>query len=95
MSEWYQAESIDKPTEWDTTSSPTVVYQHKDITKQTRKNIENEEGYTVYVYKERVMSQEEYISIQAELESPTTKMMMQTLSSIEMNMAIMQEMMEE
>ena len=42
MSEWYQSESMDKPTEWDTTSSPTVVYQRKSIAEQIRKGIDGE-----------------------------------------------------
>ncbi|MFR4061247.1 MAG: hypothetical protein ACLT1I_00765 [Mediterraneibacter faecis] len=41
------------------------------------------------------MTQEEYARLQAELESPATKMIMQSMSAIEMNMAMMQEMMEE
>ena len=94
MSEWYQSESMDKPTEWDTTSSATVVYQRKNIEEQIRKGIDGEEDHTVYVYSERTMSQEEYAQLQAELESPATKMIMQSMSSIEMNMAMMQELME-
>lgn len=94
VSEWYQTESMDKPTEWDTTSSPTVVYQHKNITEQIRKDIDGEEDRTVYVYSERTMSQEEYTKIQADLESPATKMIMQQLSSIEINQEMIQEMME-
>lgn len=35
-----------------------------------------------------------YARLQAELESPATKMIMQSMSSIEMNVAMMQEMME-
>ena len=84
-----------KPTEWDTTSSPTVVYQRKNIEEQTRQGIDGEEDRTVYVYSERTMTQEEYARLQAELESPATKMIMQSMSAIEMNMAMMQEMMEE
>ncbi len=94
MSEWYQSESMDKPTEWDTTSSPTVVYQRKNIAEQIRKGIDGEKDRTVYVYSERTMTQEEYARLQAELESPATKMIMQSMSSIEMNMAMMQELME-
>ena len=94
MSEWYQSESMDKPTEWDTTSSPTVVYQRKSIAEQIRKGIDGEKDRTVYVYSERTMTQEEYARLQAELESPATKMIMQSMSSIEMNVAMMQEMME-
>lgn len=71
-----------------------MVYQRKNITEQIRKGIDGEEDRTVYVYSERTMSQEEYAQLQAELESPATKMIMQSMSSIEMNMAMMQELME-
>nr|DAF92322.1 MAG TPA: hypothetical protein [Myoviridae sp. ctBvM24] len=94
MSEWYKAESMDKPEEWDTASSPTTVYQRKNITEQTRKDAEGEDDLTYYAYDERTMSQEEYVALQADLESPATKMIMQQLSSVEMNLAMVQEMME-
>lgn len=71
-----------------------MVYQRKSITEQIRKGIDGEEDHTVYVYSERTMTQEEYARLQAELESPATKMIMQSISSIEMNMAMMQELME-
>lgn len=73
--------------------------QEDKVTTQTaekiRKGIDGEEDRTVYVYSERTMTQEEYARLQAELESPATKMIMQSMSAIEMNMAMMQEMMEE
>ena len=47
------------------------------------------------MYSERTMTQEEYARLQAELESPATKMIMQSMSSIEMNMATMQELMDD
>lgn len=71
-----------------------MVYQRKNIAEQIRKGIDGEKDRTVYVYSERTMTQEEYAQLQAELESPATKMIMQSMSSIEMNMAMMQELME-
>lgn len=64
------------------------------VWKHNRKGIDGEKDRTVYVYSERTMTQEEYARLQAELESPATKMIMQSMSSIEMNVAMMQEMME-
>lgn len=95
MSEWYQSESMERPMEWDTTSSPSTVYQHKNIQKITKKGIDKEEDQEVYTYMERTMSREDYVALQAELESPATKMIMQTLSAIELRQEMMEEMMEE
>lgn len=94
MTRWYKSESMDKPEEWDTTSSPVVVYQRRNIAEQTRKGHNGEEDRTVYEYEERTMTQDEYAAIQAELESPATKMIMQSMSAIEMSVAMVQEMME-
>lgn len=94
LSGWYQSASMDKPEEYDTVSSPEVVYQRKDIEKQTVKGIDGEEEHTIYVYSERTMAQEEYARLQAELESPATKMIMQSMSALEMKMEMMQEIME-
>lgn len=90
LSEWYRAESREQPGEWDTTSSPEVVYERKEIEAVTRKGIEGEEDQQIYTYLERTMSREDYAGFQAELESPATKMIMQSLSAIELR----QEMME-
>lgn len=93
MSEWYQAESTVKPNEWDTQSSPLVVYQRKNIKETTR--TEETETVTIYSYQERTMTQNEYAAYQADLESPATKMIMQSLSALEMKTETMQELMGE
>jgi hypothetical protein len=66
------------------------VYERKEIEAVTRKGIEGEEDQQIYTYLERTMSREDYAAFQAELESPATKMIMQSLSAIELR----QEMME-
>ena len=93
VSEWYQAESVEKPEEWDTQSSPSVVYQRKNIKETTR--TEETETVTIYSYQERTMSQNEYAAYQAELESPATKMIMQSLSALEMQQETMKELIGE
>lgn len=95
LSEWYKTESMDRPDEWDTNTSPSVVYQRRNISEDTKEAEEGEESMTVYIYEERTMTQAEYAQLQAELESPATKMIMQAMSSLEMNVATMQELMEE
>lgn len=67
-----------------------MVYERKAIEAVTREGIEGEEDQQIYTYLERTMSREDYAAFQAELESPATKMIMQSLSAIELR----QEMME-
>ena len=56
--------------------------------------MDGEQERTAYEYMERQMTQEEYSQLQAELESPTTKMIMQELSAIQLQQELMAEMME-
>lgn len=85
MTNWYKAQSMTKPEEYDTTSSPTTVYQRKEIAEvQIAADHENKETVTGWEYMERQLTREEYNAFQAELESPATQMIMQTLSAIEL-----------
>ncbi len=56
----------DKPTEFDFTSSPTVVYQRRNIAS---KEITNEDGskLTQWEYEERTMTKDEFIAYQQQL----------------------------
>lgn len=94
MSEWYRTESLECPQEYDKDSSPTTVYQRRNIQEEKRMDALTDKEYTTYVYEERTMTKEEYAAYQAELESPAIKMIMQTLSSVEMRQATIEEMME-
>ena len=64
MQKWKKVHGsqADKPTEFDTTSSPTTVYQRKNI---HRIEIENFDGTKseLWEYDERTMSHEEYAVI--------------------------------
>lgn len=71
-----------------------MVYQRRNIKEEKRQDIDGEGERTVYTYEERTMTQEEYAAHQAELESPATKLIMQSLSAIEMRQATMEELME-
>lgn len=90
MTEWYRSQSMDKPDEYDTTSSPTTVYQHRNMKKVQLPGAGDGDTVEGWEYDERAMTRDEYAAYQAELESPATKMIMQTLSAIELR----QEMME-
>ena len=67
MKNWQrvQGSQVNKPSEFDTTSSPTTVYQRKNI---QRIEIENMDGTTseLWEYDERTMTHEEY-SVIAEI----------------------------
>jgi len=94
MTNWYKAQAVEVPAEIDTTSSPTTVYERKDIKQVTVKGMDGESDVVQYEYMERQMTQEEYAAHQAELESPATKMIMQQLSAIEMQTEMLSVMME-
>lgn len=94
MTNWYKAQAMEVPTEYDTTSSPTTVYQRKEIKQVTVPAMDGEKEQTAYEYKERQMTQGEYSQLRAELESPTTKMIMQELSAIQLQQELITEMME-
>ena len=67
MKNWQrvQGSQVNKPSEFDTTSSPTTVYQRKNI---QRIEIENMDGTKseLWEYDERTMTHEEY-SVIAEI----------------------------
>ena len=94
MTNWYKAQAMEAPTEYDTTSSPTTVYQRKEIKQVIVPAMDGEKEQTAYEYMERQMTQGEYSQLQAELESPTTKMIMQELSAIQLQQELITEMME-
>lgn len=84
MTNWYKAQSTEKPEEYDLKSSPTTVYQRKEIEQITVDRMDGEGTSLIWEYMERQLTREEYDAFQAELESPATQMIMQTLSAIEL-----------
>ena len=86
MTSWHKVQSTVKPEDYDTASSPTTVYQRRNVKAVTLPG----EGVAGWEYEERQMTRDEYDAQQTELESPATQMIMQTLSAIELR----QEMME-
>lgn len=67
MTDWkkVQGSQVERPQEWDTTTSAVVVYQRKNIERIT---VEDMDGKTVelWQYDEREMSRDEYAVIRAE-----------------------------
>ena len=84
MTNWYKAQSTEKPEEYDLKSSPTTVYQRKEIEQVAVEHTDGEGTSLIWEYMERQLTREEYDAFQAELESPATQMIMQTLSAIEL-----------
>ena len=87
MTEWKQitGSQAGRPAEVDTVSSPTTVYLRKNI-KQITKKDESGKEETMWQYDEREMTVAEYADYLASLETPATKMIMQSLSAIELGM---------
>lgn len=67
MTDWkkVQGSQVERPQEWDTTTSAVVVYQRKNIERIT---VEDMDGKTaeLWQYDEREMSRDEYAVIRAE-----------------------------
>lgn len=85
----------DKPMEIDTTSSPTTVYLRRFIKKIKIQPSEDEPETEAWEYEEKQIPKAEYESLQTALESPTTKLIMQTLYNLELNVEMMNLYMEE
>lgn len=87
MTEWKEVHDsrAEQPAALDTTSSATIVYERRNIRKETREDTMGEETreVTEWVYEQREYTTEEY----AALISPATKTIMQAMSSLELSVA--------
>lgn len=87
MTEWTRVCGSVKPSLIDTTSSSTTVYERRNIRKVETPSEEEGVGPDVsWEYEERSYTIDEY----AQLSSPTTKMLMQQMSEIELNIAMLE-----
>lgn len=87
MTEWKKITGTQPecPAEVDAASSPTTVYLRRNV-KQITQTDENGESVQMWEYEEREMTVAEYSDMIASLESPGTKMIMQSLSALELSM---------
>lgn len=92
MTEWKKITGTQPecPAEVDAVSSPTTVYLRRNI-KQITQTDENStasgaESVQMWEYEEREMTVAEYSDMLASLETPATKMIMQSLSALELSM---------
>lgn len=92
MTEWHEqiGTQSQKPAELDTTSSPYVVYQRRNIVESTIEDNHGEstEHIPCYRYEEREMTRDEYEQMQAQLSSPATELIMQAMSDMELNLTM-------
>lgn len=67
MTDWkvVQGSQLNKPEEFDVTSSPTTIYQRKNIQKVTVEN--NDSSTELWQYEERELTIEEYNKLNIQL----------------------------
>ena len=68
MTDWkkVQGSQVEKPQEFDTTSSSVVVYQRRNIERVTIEDEMSGETYEVWEYEERKLTHEEYAVVRSE-----------------------------
>lgn len=88
MTDWKEVHDsrAEQPAVLDTSSSPTTVYERRNIRQETREVTMGEETQEVteWVYEQRELSAAEY----AEMTSPATKAIMQAISDVELKVAM-------
>lgn len=88
MTDWKEVHDsrAEQPAVLDTSSSPTTVYERRNICQETREVTMGEETQEVteWVYEQRELSAAEY----ADMTSPATKAIMQAISDVELKVAM-------
>lgn len=89
MTKWKTVKGTmtEEPKAVDMTTSPTTVYERRNIKKVVVKDNENN-GVEMWEYEERQMSIEEYEGLQNALETPAMQLVMQTISNLELSIAM-------
>ncbi|MCM1217873.1 MAG: hypothetical protein NC548_25575 [Lachnospiraceae bacterium] len=91
MTSWQKVRSsaIERPLELDTTSGKQVVYERKNIHQEEFEMDmgDSNETITEWVYDERTYTREEYDN----LNSATTQLLMQNISDMAVDLAILKE----
>ena len=73
----------EQPKTTDLTTSPTTVYERRNI-KRIERQDENEEKVSLWEYEEREMTRKEYEDMQNALETPAMQTIMQAIASLEL-----------
>ena len=66
MTEWVVVRSSEEPSEFDLVSSPTTVYQHRNIHTVEEHDEMSDITVTMFEHEERKMSRSEYMDVYAE-----------------------------
>lgn len=79
-----------QPEELDTTSSASVVYERRNIKRETVSvgNGEEEQAVSMWTYEQRVWPREEFLRMQRDMESPATRAIMQSISELQLEVAM-------
>lgn len=85
MSDWKQVmdSSPVEPSKWDTTSSPTTVYERRDIQQTTTHDDMSDTDSTYWTYEQRTYTRAEY----NEMMSPAIQGVQQAISALELAIA--------
>lgn len=93
MTEWKEVigSQEKKPLELDTTSSPLVVYERRNIISDVIEQRQGEEVNLIscWRYEEREWQVDEFARAQAELETPGMQLLMQAISEIELKIEML------
>lgn len=89
MTKWKTVKGTmtEEPKAVDMTTSPTTVYERRNIKKVVVKDNENND-VEMWEYEERQMSIEEYEGLQNALETPAMQLVMQAISNLELSIAM-------
>ncbi|MBQ2994185.1 MAG: hypothetical protein IJD56_01665 [Peptococcaceae bacterium] len=92
VSEWQyvQDSCIEEPAEIDMISSAAVVYERRNVKQEAVKTNEpdSDTEALIWSYEQREWPREEYLQMQQELESPVTRAIMQSISNLELQIAM-------
>ena len=81
MKEWHEVLGDTKPPELDTSSSPTTVYQRRNIQEETTESM-GQDGVKCFRYEERELTLDEYQA----MKTPAIEKIMQAISDTELNL---------
>lgn len=90
MTKWKTVKGTmsEEPKTVDMTTSPTTVYERRNIKKVTVQDDEKKD-MEMWEYEERQMSIEEYETLQNALETPAMQTVMQAIANLELSVAML------
>ena len=88
MAEWKKVQDsrADEPKEIDAESSEYVIYERRNIRRETITDVDGQEE-SIWTYEQRAWPREDFLKMQQDLESPATRAIMQGLSDLQLEVA--------